>query len=290
MVTRVGVLLCAHNRREQTLACLRALAANRGSDDLLIRAVLVDDGSRDGTAAAVRAEFGSWVQVLRDDGTSYWCRAMHRAFAQALRDGHDAYLWLNDDTLIAPDAVARLVACAGERRANFEQPVIVVGTVGHGDDEGALVPSYGGRIAASRWRRTAWRLVTPKDRPLALHTMDGNLVLVTADAARRTGNLDPAFEHAMGDHDYGLRARAAGVGLWLAPGLFGRCTPNPRAGGFDDPTLPRHERWRRMLAHKGLPWRSWLRFTRRHAGWAWPLYFLWPYLRVLLGGSARREG
>lgn len=286
-MSRLCVLVCCHNRREQTLACLRAVAASRDVAKVTINAVLVDDGSADGTAEAVRAEF-RWVEVLQGDGTLYWCRAMHLAFAQAMREGHDAYLWLNDDTLLVPDAIARLLATAAERRANFGQPVIIVGTLGHGED-GKLQASYGGRVARSRWRRTAWRLLAPKERPLALHTMDGNLVLVTAEAARRSGNLDPAYEHAMGDHDYGLRARAAGVGLWLAPGLLGRCAPNPREGGFDDITLPLAARWRHLLSRKGLPWRSWARFTRRHAGWAWPLYFAWPYVRVLLGRAARRD-
>lgn len=286
-MSRLCVLMCAHNRREQTLACLRALAASRDVAAVTINVVLVDDGSTDGTADAVRAEFPR-VQLLQGDGTLYWCRAMHLAFARALRGGHDAYLWLNDDTLLAPEAIARMLATAAERRANFGRPVIIVGTVGHGEST-KLLPSYGGRVAVSRWRRTAWRLLTPKERPLALHTMDGNLVLVTAEAARRTGNLDPAFEHAMGDHDYGLRARAAGVVLWLAPGMLGRCAPNPREGGFDDGSLSLAERWRRLLSPKGLPWRSWLRFTRRHAGWVWPLYFAWPYVRVLLGRAARRD-
>lgn len=286
-MSRLCVVMCTHNRREQTLACLRAVAASRDVDDVIINVVLVDDGSTDGTADALRAEFPR-VQVLRGDGTLYWCRAMHLAFAHAMREGHDAYLWLNDDTLLAPEAIARMLATAAERRANFGRPVIIVGTVGHGEGA-ALRPSYGGRMAVSRWRPTAWRLLKPKERPLALHTMDGNLVLVTAAAAQRTGNLDPLFEHAMGDHDYGLRARAAGVGLWLAAGMLGRCAPNPREGGFDDHTLPLSQRWRHLLSRKGLPWRSWARFTRRHAGWAWPLVFAWPYLRVLLGRAARQD-
>lgn len=33
---------------------------------------------------------------------------------------------------------------------------------------------------------------------------------------------------------------------------------------------------------KGLPWRSWLIFTRRHTGVMWPLYFAWPYAKLLV--------
>lgn len=278
---RICALLACHNRREQTLECLRALAASAGfGRDFDLAAVLVDDGSRDGTAAAVRDGF-AWVEVLEADGSLYWCRAMHRAFARALSGRFDAYLWLNDDTVVAPAALATLLASL---RAcdSVAQPAIVVGTAAHGG-----MPSYGGRVASSRWRRTAWTLLPPGEAPQRVDTMDGNLVLISAAAAARIGNLDAAFEHAMGDYDYALRARAAGVGVWLAPGVLAQCATNPQAGSFVDANLPLAARWRAMMAPKGLPWRSWARFTRRHAGVAWPLFFAWPYLRVLLGIRVR---
>lgn len=283
---RLCAVLACHNRRGLTLACLRALLLSHeaagGLAACTLSAVLVDDGSSDGTANAVREAF-PWVTVIEADGSLYWCRAMHRALAHPLARAADFQLWLNDDTVLHPEALARLLRQEAALRAGApDQPLIVVGCVGQGDQ-----PSYGGRCAVSRWRRTHWPLVAPAAVAQAIHTMDGNLVLVNAAAARRVGNLDAAFEHAMGDHDYALRARALGVGVWLAPGVLGECATNPVRGTFNDPLLPLPARWRAMLAPKGLPWRSWWRFTRRHAGWAWPLYFAWPYVRVLLGWSPR---
>jgi hypothetical protein len=43
-----------------------------------------------------------------------------------------------------------------------------------------------------------------------------------------------------------------------------------------------------MLGRKGLPWRSWWVLTRRHAGPFWPVFFLWPYVRVVVGGTLSR--
>jgi GT2 family glycosyltransferase len=332
--TRLCALLACHNRREHTLASLHALEVAAARVPLALQAVLVDDGSRDGTAAAVRSRFG-WVEVIEADGSLFWCRAMHRAFARALeRGGFDAVLWLNDDSHLAPDALQRLHAVATAKGEGGRAPVIVVGSLvagpleaggavgaveageavqaidsaqavgrhdllgaesgdppvaGRGEQPGAHAPSYGGRVAASRWRRTAWRLVPPGPEPQALDTLDGNLVWINSAAVRRVGNLDPAFEHAMGDVDYGLRARRLGVPLWLAPGVCGHCAPNPVTGGFRDRSLPLARRWRAMLAPKGLPWRSWLRLTRRHAGPLWPLFFAWPYVRVLLEAGLPRH-
>ena len=38
------------------------------------------------------------------------------------------------------------------------------------------------------------------------------------------GNIDPVFEHAMGDTDYALRAGAAGVPVYVASGYVGLCS------------------------------------------------------------------
>jgi GT2 family glycosyltransferase len=283
--TSLCVLMCSFNRRETTLACLQQLQASTGLAGVNLRAQLVDDGSTDGTADAVRRAF-SWVQVHAADGTLYWARAMHRAFGQALRDSHSHYLWLNDDTMLAPDALARLLATAQERRSAVGAPVIVVGSC---VDEGSGQPSYGGQQRGSGWRRSRFTLVPPSQQPQRMATMDGNIVLISAEAAERVGNLDPAFEHAMADYDYGLRAAQAGVQVWLAPGVHGRCSGNPAAGSFHDTNLTLSQRWQALLSRKGLPWRSWRRFTRRHMGWSWPLYFVWPYLRVLLGRAAHAQ-
>jgi len=133
--------------------------------------------------------------------------------------------------------------------------------------------------------------VTPLAEPQRLDTFDGNIVLVSAGAARALGNLDPAFEHAMGDTDYGLRAGRLGVECWLAPGTHGRCDDNPAVGTYADPALPWRTRWRLMLGRRGLPPRSWWRFTRRHAGLLWPAYLVWPYLRLAVAGlGLRRAG
>jgi len=278
----VCVLITCFNRREKTLACLQALAVNRQSlaSHYDVHAVLVDDGSTDGTARSV-ARLHSWVQVLAGEGGLYWCRGMHRAFERALSQGHDFYVWLNDDTMLRPDALQRLLRCERQLRVLASTPTIVVGSVVD-PVTGAL--TYGGERLVSRWRRTTLARVVPMHQAQPLDSMNGNLVLINAEAARRVGNLDPAFEHAMGDTDYAMRARRADVGVWLAPGLHGSCQPNSSAGTYRDTSLPLSVRWQHMQSRKGLPWRSWMRFTRRHTGRLWPVFLVWPYAKLLVSG------
>ncbi len=88
----------------------------------------------------------------------------------------------------------------------------------------------------------------------------------------------------MGDTDYALRARALGVQVWVDAGVHGSCSDNPPQGKWVDPAQSLALRWRDMNTRKGLPWRSWLVLTRRHAGPLWPIQFALPYAKVLAQG------
>lgn len=282
---RLAVLMTCFNRKQKTLDCLQSLVASQGIGQLELNVVLVDDGSTDGTVDAI-AEAFPWVRVERGDGSLFWCRGMHRAFDLAMRDGYDFYLWLNDDTQLYPDALSRLLKDAAELRASQGRPVIVVGST---VDEESGKLTYGGERRASRWRPLTLVKVVPGERAQACDTMNGNILLIPTETARIVGNLDPVYEHAMGDTDYGLRAGQLGVAIWVASGVHGTCGHNPVKGTFADPSLSLAKRWRLMLSRKGLPWRSWWKMTSRHAGPLWPIYFAWPYMKLVVTGLTARR-
>lgn len=274
---RVVAILTCFNRKPLTLDCLTALKASADRAGIELHAIVVDDASTDGTADAVKRSF-DWVKLLAGSGALYWNRGMHLGFAHALRQQADHYLWLNDDTWLLPDGLQRLLNQASALQQAQGQPVIVVGATT--DASGRV--SYGGSVALSRFRRFSYRPVWSEREPMACDVMNGNCVLIPREVAMRVGNLDPVFEHAMGDTDYALRARRAGYPLYVAAGIVGRCSNNPAKGTFNDRSLPLARRWQLMLARKGLPWRSWLRFTRKHGGVMWPAYFVWPYAKLIV--------
>ena len=138
---RIAAILASHNRKDLTVQSLEALFTQR-SNQLDIRAFLLDDGSTDGTAEAVEARF-DLATVIKADGSYFWNEGMRTAFAAALDAGADYYLWLNDDTNLDPDAVARLVSTHKAIRKNGKQLAIVVGSV-KDPDTSAL--TYGGMI------------------------------------------------------------------------------------------------------------------------------------------------
>lgn len=279
MKISVCILLTCFNRREKTLACFAAIQANVLPPYIELTAVVVDDGSTDGTAEAI-AEKYPWVRVERFESNLYWCRGMHQAFKIAKQSSPDFYVWLNDDTMLQTDALARLIATEQHLRLTGGKPVVVVGST---IDENTGALTYGGGTRLSGLKRMRFTRIQPTDVAQRCDTMNGNLVLVSKEAAAVVGNLDPVFEHAMGDTDYALRANKLGVAVWAAPGIHGTCSNNAIVGTYMDSSLSFRRRWKLMMHRKGLPWRSWLALTRRHAGPAWFLYFVWPYLNLILG-------
>lgn len=274
---KIAVAMTCHNRRNTTLACLRALFNSSGPDIASIDVYLVDDGSTDGSAQAIKTAYPN-VTVLSGAGDLYWSRGTRAAVAEALTRPYDYFLLLNDDTTLYKDAVRTLVRTEQSIRASCGRPSIVTGSV---QDPVTGSITYGGLRRASPWRPTRWNLVVPTDKPERVDTMNGNAVLIPREVIDRVGNLDERYVHGMGDLDYGLRAQRLGYAVYAGP-YVGTCPRNSARGTFLDGSIGLRRRFHHLLSPKGLPPAQWWTFTRQHAGVAWPLYFGWPYIRVLL--------
>jgi GT2 family glycosyltransferase len=244
---------------------------------------LVDDASDDGTVEAVASTYPD-VEITRGSGDLYWGGGMRLAFRRAVPENPDYLLWLNDDVVLDTDALKRLLATYAALCAE-RQPLSVV--AGSTRDPLTGTTTYGGVRRTSRLRRMAFAQVAPTDAPQSCDTMNGNVVLIPRSVYSVVGNVDERFTHAMGDIDYGLRARSAGCQVFLAPGHVGTCSGNFRAGTYLDETLSRRERLRRVASPKGLPFAEWAALCRRHGGPLWPALALSPYVRMMAGRRPR---
>jgi glycosyltransferase involved in cell wall biosynthesis len=266
----VIAILTSHNRRAQTLACLQAFFAQQ-IDDAELHAVLVDDGSSDGTADAVAAEFARCT-VLHGDGSLYWARGMAMAEAEALRAKPDYLLWLNDDVVLSPTAVPALLHIAGD----VTGPVVVAGAL---VDPVTGVDSYGA-VRRVDWHPMRYALVPPNGSVQDGDTCNGNVLLVPAETLHVIGGIDGGFEHGYADFDYGLRVRKAGGRVVLSPTPVGTCSENTSFAARAQAAGTLRERLRVLGDVKGRPWRSEVRYLRRHASVWWPAIFAVPYLKA----------
>jgi GT2 family glycosyltransferase len=284
-VQRIAVLMTCHNRKNQTLSALTSLHAQTGlPDGITLTVHLVDAGSTDGTAAAVRSAFPD-IDVISAGPDVFWGTGTAAAAARADPDAHA--LWLNDDVLLDPQALCVMLRTAG----SLDQPVIVAGAMRSSD--GTRTTYSGSRLIRTRLRVPGLERIEPDPhQPQSCDTCNGNAVLVTATARHVLGDIDSAFPHLMGDYDYGLRARKAGIPLLLAPGHVGRCDDHPpRArGSSSEPGIGPYTALRRRASVREQPLGPWWRYCRRHMGLWSPLFFCSPYATAVLRSAIRVQG
>jgi GT2 family glycosyltransferase len=259
---RIAALMTCHNRRDLTLRCLARLgvAADQAASRAAVDTYLVDDGCTDGTGEAVQSQFPR-VHLIRGNGELFWCGGMRLAWGHAARHDYDAYLWLNDDVALDEDALCRLIEVAcGHRRD--DGAVIAVGTTrddGAEGDDGAA--SYGGMGDNG--------VMAPADEPRRIEIFNGNIVLVSRAAFRLIGGLSAAYTHGLGDFDYGVRARKAGIPVWLAAGTLGSCAANKTAR-WRQAGLPLWRRLQELHRPTGCPPWQLARLVWSNGGWWFP--------------------
>jgi len=274
---RVVALVTCHNRRTLTLRCLHSLFSQELPESApIVEAVVVDDGSTDGTSDAIRAEFDH-AFVVHADGSLYWARGMQVAEIRAAQRRPEYFLWLNDDVTLDPTALSHLLATA-----DACPEAIVVGAL-RDPETGAV--TYSG-VKQSSWHVLRTRVVQPGDEPRDADTFNGNVVLVPRAVSERVGPIDGGFAHSQADFDYGLRAREERIRIVVAAGTVGVCPRGHLSGTFRDTTLPLRTRWRLIQGPKGLPMRSHARFLRRHGGRLWPLFWAAPYVKLVVSAVA----
>jgi GT2 family glycosyltransferase len=203
---------------------------------------------------------------------------MVAAWRAALDSGEacDAFLLLNDDTLLEEEALGALL----ETQRKVGPNAIIVGAV-RDPESGEL--TYGGIHRTSCWHPGRTARLPVASEPQDADTFNANCVLVPAGCVERIGTLDPVFTHAMGDFDYGLRAREAGMRVVVAPGSVGTCPRNEVGGSWRDLNLSLRDRLGNLNSPKGLPYREWREYLGRHgAPFPWLLAAA-PLISVLKG-------
>jgi hypothetical protein len=68
----------------------------------------------------------------------------------------------------------------------------------------------------------------------------------------------------------------------VAPGIIGTCSLNSIDDTIFDKSLSLKERRKKMKTPRGVPpAKEWMIFTKRHAGFLWPIYWMRTIVRVI---------
>jgi GT2 family glycosyltransferase len=278
MPTIISVLLTCHNRRLKSLECLQSLFEQVLPPSFALRVYLVDDGSTDGTADAVRTSFPE-VTVITADGSLFWSGGMNLAWRTAACTDPDFYLWLNDDTNLLLGGLATLLATWKDQVTASQDCCIVVASC---RNPVTADHTYGGLCLRNRHPGRLRAVLPDPCRSTECDTFQGNCVLIPRSTFTVLG-FARRFRHSTSDIDYGLYAMRNRIPVVIAPGYLAECTANPILESFENRELPRRVRWQKIMDRKGLPPADWWRFLWAHAHLRALLYWPVPYVRVLLG-------
>jgi len=219
-VPDISIIIIAHNVRGELLDCLGSITEHSGALD--VETILVDNGSSDGTVAAVQERFPATrvVALGRNEGGS--------ARNHALRIARSPHLmFLDSDAQLTPGALQSLL--------DFMRSHPSVGLVGPRlvYPDGRLQPSARRfpplslpllrRPPLSRWFedgpvvRRHLMLDVPADGTREAEYVIGACQLFSAEAQRAVGELDPRIPFAPEDIDWCVRIRRAGYRIAYFP-------------------------------------------------------------------------
>jgi glycosyltransferase involved in cell wall biosynthesis len=223
----IYILLPVHNRRPISEAFAKALS-RQGVD---FRLLLIDDGSTDGTADAVRAILPDRTVVLRGTGNWWWGGSLHRGWLWLGRNGlndDDVIFICNDDIEIADDFVANGVALLS---ANFGSIVVAKS---RNPDSGVVEET----CFSMDYSRCQVVLASPGEAVACAPTRG---LFTRWGDMRRIGGFHPhLIPHYLSDLEWTLRGRRRGLKilrddkLWFTPLPDKRGTVDISALGLKD--------------------------------------------------------
>lgn len=201
---RVITVLLNTSHCEDTLACLASLRANRYENHHVL---VLDNASTDGSVRTIKAEFPE-VEIIELAENLGYAGNNNVGIRRALEQGADWVFVLNEDTLLAPDGLVKLVE-AGEQ----DLQVGIVGPMVYHYDEPLVIQSAGGYL--SRYYDGLHYGQNEVDhgqfsQPRPVTWVSGCAILVRREAIEAQGMLDERFFIYYEETEWCLRLAKAG--------------------------------------------------------------------------------
>ncbi|MXV17407.1 glycosyltransferase family 2 protein [Hufsiella ginkgonis] len=254
---RIAVMASCYNRKQTTLRFLQSLTVQPAFANNETDVYLLDDGSTDGTAAAIAEKF-PFVKVVPGSGALFWAGGMRTVWqhARAQKD-YDLFLLCNDDVVLFENALGDLVA--QYERVNKTGVILVGSTLS--EQSGKL--SYGGFILRKPGH-CKYDPVLPDEQELVrCHLGNGNILMVDRATVQKIGIFTEAYTHYFADFDYTLRASQSGIDILVPPGYYGYCEDD-HGNKWLPGSIPLKERIRYLYSPKGMAFSEHLLYIKKH--------------------------
>lgn len=241
------------NRREDSLATLASLA---GSNYPNVRTLVLDNASTDGSVEAIRSSYPA-LEIIQLDQNLGYAGNNNVGIQAALTRGADWIFVLNEDTVLAPDCLTRLVE-VGES----DPRIGIVGPMVYHHDEPDVIQSAGGRLDHS-WRARHLAQNEPDqgqyNRPHPVDWISGCAIMVRRTMIDQVGALDERFFYYWEETEWCLRAKEHGWMILHVPlaklwhkGVRRNYQPGPNVTYYST-----RNRFLMLSKHKA-PWVAWM--------------------------------
>jgi GT2 family glycosyltransferase len=208
---KVFIIIPNWNLKDDTIACVESVLAGGYTPQ---RVTVVDNGSSDGSASAIADRFGKSIDLIANKTNMGFAAGVNVGIRHALAHDADWVLLLNNDIVIAPDMVERLMAVASRR-----------------PDIGILGPAIfyydqPDRVWRLGDRHPRWSPIPLKVSAKALQTgvevlpvdyVTGCGMLIRRQVFFTVGLFDPGYFMYYEDADFCRRAIRAGFSIVCVP-------------------------------------------------------------------------
>ncbi len=212
MASHVTIILLNWNNKEDTLDCIRSLKL---IDYVPYSIIVADNGSSDDSVESIRTSFPD-ITVLENGANLGFAAGNNAGIKLALQSNPEYVLLLNNDTVVDPEFLSRLVAVAeSDPKIGITGPKIFY----HSDPEriwfaGGIVDwrtgktrhTGDGEIDAGKYNQVA-----------DVDFITGCALLIKSTVLREIGLLDDVMGFYYEDNDLCERARKAGYRIVYAP-------------------------------------------------------------------------
>lgn len=283
------------NRRDDTLACLDSLKKNTYGN---VAAIVLDNASKDGSVEAICRTYPE-VEIIQLSKNLGYAGNNNVGIEAALEKRADWVFVLNEDTVLDPDCLARLV------EAGDSDPRIgIVGPMVYHHDEPGIIQSAGGKLGPN-WESLHLAQNEQESRQFMLpHDVDwisGCAIMIRRLVIEQVGKIDERYFYYWEETEWCIRAGKSGWRVVHVPqaklwhkGVQRDYRPGPHVTYYGTRnrlmTLSKHQapfrvwlhvycqllrtlaswtlrpKWRMMRHHRNALWRGMVDFTLRRWG------------------------
>lgn len=274
---RIAVLLACFNRKALTLNCLKNLykAYAPYTEVIQLSVYITDDGSTDGTKDAI-SDIYPEIHILDGTGSLYWAGGMRYSWSEALKHDYDAYLLLNDDTIVSCNIFEELKNCHEYSLTKYNCKGIYIGSTHDADNKF----SYGGAVTKSNLFNT-YRFLIPNGDIKICDLGNANIMLVTREVVNKIGILSEAYRHFLADYDYTLTARRNNIPVLITANYCGTCTRDKPDPYFSFIKLSYIERKKFLFHPTGLAFPDQVKYMKKFYPFRLPFIYAAAWFKLI---------